>query len=62
MKILVLRRDNIGDLVLTTPVLAALRQRFPHARIEALVNSYSAPVLEGHPDIDRVRLQSLRVR
>jgi heptosyltransferase III len=52
VKILVVRRDNIGDLVLTTPVFTALRRHFPKARIEALVNSYNAPVLEGHPDID----------
>ena len=56
MKILVVRRDNIGDLVLTTPVFVALRKHFPGARIEALVNSYNAPVLEGHPDIDAVHV------
>lgn len=56
MKILVVRRDNIGDLVLTTPVFAALRRHFPNARIEALVNSYNAPVLEGHPDIDAIHV------
>ncbi|MGH9576685.1 MAG: glycosyltransferase family 9 protein, partial [Terriglobales bacterium] len=54
MKLLVVRRDNIGDLVLTTPILRALRSRFPAARIEAFVNSYNAPVLSGHPDVDRV--------
>ncbi|MGZ5099649.1 MAG: glycosyltransferase family 9 protein [Usitatibacter sp.] len=52
MKILVVRRDNIGDLVLTTPVFTALRRHFPSARIEVLVNSYNAPILEGHPEID----------
>ncbi len=54
MKFLVIRRDNIGDLVHTTPVFHALRQRFPQARIDAFVNSYNAPVLHGQPDIDRV--------
>ena len=28
MKILFIRRDNIGDLVCTTPLIAALRERF----------------------------------
>jgi heptosyltransferase III len=56
MKILVIRRDNIGDLILTTPVFVALRRHFPSARIEALVNSYNAPVLEGHQDIDAVHV------
>ena len=54
MKILVFRRDNIGDLVLTMPVFAALRERFPDARIEALVNSYNGPVLERQPEVDAV--------
>ena len=54
LSILVVRRDNIGDLVCTTPVFTALRQRFPAARICALVNSYNAPVLARHPAVDRV--------
>ena len=52
MKILLVRRDNIGDLVCTTPLLAALRRRHPAAWIGVLVNSYNAPVLAGNPDID----------
>ena len=52
--LLVVRRDNIGDLVCTTPLLAALRQRYPRAWIGALVNSYNAPVLERNPDLDEV--------
>ncbi|HEY6898683.1 MAG TPA: glycosyltransferase family 9 protein [Rhodocyclaceae bacterium] len=51
---LVIRRDNIGDLVCTTPLLRALREHFPAARIDALVNSYNRPVLEGNPDVDHV--------
>ena len=52
--ILVVRRDNIGDLVCTTPLFHALRRRFPQAWIGALVNSYNAPVLDRNPHIDRV--------
>ena len=53
-KILVIRRDNIGDLVCTTPLIAALRQRFPQGWLGALVNSYNAPVLDGNPYLDEV--------
>lgn len=53
-KILVIRRDNIGDLVCTTPLLRALRERLPQAWIGALVNSYNAAVLDGNPDLDEV--------
>jgi len=51
---LVIRRDNIGDLVCTTPLIRALRQRYPNARICALVNSYNAPVLQNNLDLDHV--------
>src|SRR5688572_31042511 len=54
MRILVVRRDNIGDLVCTTPFIAALRQRLPDAWIGALVNSYNAAVVERNPDLDTV--------
>jgi heptosyltransferase-3 len=54
MRVLVIRRDNIGDLVCTTPLFSALRHRYPQAWIGALVNSYNAPVLEHNPDLDEV--------
>ncbi|WP_110185630.1 glycosyltransferase family 9 protein [Pokkaliibacter plantistimulans] len=53
-KILVIRRDNIGDLVCTTPLLLGLRQRYPDAHIAVLVNSYNAAVLSDHPAVDEV--------
>ncbi len=53
-KILVIRRDNIGDLVCTTPLVSALRRRYPRAYIAALVNTYNRQVLEGHPDLNAV--------
>ena len=56
MRILVIRRDNIGDLVCTTPLFAALRARYPDAHIAALVNSYNAAVLEGNPNVDAVHV------
>ena len=52
--ILVIRRDNIGDLVCTTPLLAALRARYPQAWIGVLANSYNAPALDGNPHVDEV--------
>lgn len=52
--ILLIRRDNIGDLVCTTPLLAALRAAFPSAWIGVLANDYNAPALDGNPDIDAV--------
>lgn len=56
MKILVIRHDNIGDLIVTTPLFRALRERFPDARIDALVNSYNRPVLDHNPDLSQIHV------
>jgi len=53
-KVLVIRRDNIGDLVCTLPLLRALRMQLPDGFVAALVNRYNAPVLAGQRDVDRV--------
>jgi heptosyltransferase-3 len=53
-RILVIRRDNIGDLTCTTPLIATLRERLPDAHIAALVNTYNKAVLAGNPAVDAV--------
>ena len=53
-RVLFIRRDNIGDLVCTTPLFAALRARYPQAHIALLANTYCAPIVAGNPDLDRV--------
>ncbi|MCA3043830.1 MAG: glycosyltransferase family 9 protein [Rhodocyclaceae bacterium] len=53
-RILVVRRENIGDLILTTPLIRLLREQLPNAHIAALVNSYNAPVLDQNSDLDEV--------
>jgi ADP-heptose:LPS heptosyltransferase len=53
-RILVIRRDNIGDLACTTPLLRALRTQLPDAHLAALVTQYNAPVLARNPDLDAV--------
>lgn len=54
MKILVLKRDKVGDMLLTTPMLRVLRQAIPDARIEVLASDCNAWVLDGNRDVDRV--------
>ncbi|MFH1852815.1 MAG: glycosyltransferase family 9 protein [Candidatus Neomarinimicrobiota bacterium] len=51
---LVLRFSSIGDIILTTAVLRNLRQAYPAARIDFMTLTDFAPLLEGHPAIDRV--------
>ena len=54
LQILVIRRDNIGDLICTTPLLHGLHRKHPNARISVLVSSYNVEVLKGNPDVDEV--------
>lgn len=54
MKILIIRRDNIGDLICTTPLFEAIRRRHPAAYIAALVNSYNQPAIQGNPHLDAI--------
>ena len=53
-RILVIRRDNIGDLVCTTPLLRALRNQLPDSHLATLVTQYNAAVLAGNPDLDAI--------
>ena len=53
-KILVIRRDNIGDLICTTPMLIALRAEYPDGLIDVLVNSYNIQAIEHNPDVSNV--------
>src|SRR5881227_3647371 len=53
-RVLVVRLRSIGDAVLTTPSLFALRRFLPGARIDILLEDWVAPVLEGFEHVDSV--------
>lgn len=53
-RILVLRLDQIGDLVLTTPLLRELRRSAPEAHITLLVRPGTQALVEPCPYADRV--------
>lgn len=53
-RILVIRLDRIGDVVLSTPVAKALRAAYPDSRITFLVRPYAADIVKGNPYIDEV--------
>ncbi len=55
-KILVIQLKRAGDVLVTTPVLPALRERFPNARIDFLVEPAFAPVLEHNPYVNEIQL------
>ena len=54
MRILVVQIGDIGDLVESTPALAALREAFPVAFIAVMTNEHAVPVLEGTGLVDEV--------
>lgn len=45
---------QVGDVLLTTPVLKALRDCYPEARIDYLTEPGPSGVLEGHPLVDEI--------
>lgn len=51
-KILIIQLRRIGDVIVTTPVIDALRAAFPEARIDFLVESDGAPVLRNNPGLN----------
>ncbi len=53
-RLLLIRPDHLGDLLLTTPALHWLRQVKPDLQIHMLVGSWAADVLLENPDIDQV--------
>ncbi len=54
MTILLIRLRLIGDVVFTTPIIGALRRRYPGARLLYLVEESAAPVVATNPDLSSV--------
>jgi predicted lipopolysaccharide heptosyltransferase III len=53
-RVLVVRLRSIGDTVLSTPSLFALKRFLPHAAVDILLEDWVAPVLDGFPHVDNV--------
>ncbi len=53
-KILIVRLRSIGDTVLTTPSLIALREYLPEAQIDVVLEDWVAPVLDGFEEVSNV--------
>ncbi|RXA95834.1 MULTISPECIES: glycosyltransferase family 9 protein [Yersinia] len=53
-RILVIRIDFLGDMICTTALLHALKQRWPSAEIHVLANKYNREALARNPDISAV--------
>jgi len=51
LKILLVRPRLIGDVLLTTPVIRAMRRRYPDAELVYLVEAHAAPVVTSNPHL-----------
>lgn len=51
-KILVLRYRSIGDIILSYPTIEALKNTFPYARIDMLIDDTFEELCHGHPYIN----------
>lgn len=55
-KVLIIRFSSIGDIVLTTPIIRALKEQKPSVEIHFVTKEAHSVVLENHPGIDRLIL------
>ncbi len=55
-RILLIRTDRIGDVVLSLPMLPVLKKKYPSASISVLVRPYTRELVAGHSCVDEVLL------
>ncbi len=53
---------NIGDVLMMTPALHALRSQFQKARLTAIVNSTTEAMLKNNPDLDEILVYNRLVK
>src|SRR6476661_5169162 len=53
-RVLLIRLRSIGDTVLSTPSLIALKRYAPHAQVDIMLEDWVAPVLDGFDAVDKV--------
>ncbi|NQT33743.1 glycosyltransferase family 9 protein [bacterium] len=54
MKLLIVKLHALGDLVIATPAIRRLRTGLKYAQIDLLTTKWSAPAMEGNPNLDRL--------
>jgi lipopolysaccharide heptosyltransferase II len=53
MKILIIQQKMIGDVLTTSILFEALKQKYPNSKLHYLINSHTFPVVENNPFIDQ---------
>ncbi len=59
-KVLFLRPERIGDMVISLPVFDGLKERFPHIKISILASLKNCSVIKNDPRFDRIFLYHKR--
>jgi len=58
VNIVLSRLDRVGDLILSTPAIGAVRRSWPHAHVTIVCSRHNAVVMQGNPDVDAVVIAS----
>ena len=53
-KFFILRNNDLGDVLLTTPLLYALRENFKDSKIFIGIGEWAIPLLKNNPNIDGI--------
>lgn len=56
MKILVIQQKMIGDVLTSSILLEILRQHYPNAQLDYVINTNTKPVVKNNPEIDNLKL------
>ena len=56
VRILVIRPDRIGDVILSTPVFEIIKQNYPHSHLTVMVRENLLPLLQGLSAIDQLMI------
>ena len=59
-RILIVRTDRVGDVVMITPLIRELRKTFPDSFISALTNPNSAEILLNNPHVNLIITDDLK--
>ena len=59
-RILVIRTDRLGDVVLSTPVLTTLREQYPESYIALMVAPFTRELVENHPALNHLMIDDTK--
>lgn len=53
-KVLILRNDKIGDMIVSTPLLRELKRRYPHWQIDVAASSVNRAIIDACPHVNEI--------